>query len=103
MSNGVAQTFAPGLPVEIGSISGELKKLWSESGGTKTRASLINLAVYSEDADSLAPNTDIIFKITEDHACRAFVISANPNAKENRVQAWISAHCHISRAGSKQI
>ena len=68
-----------------------------------TRASLINLAVYSEAPDSLGTNTAIISQLTEDHACRAIVIAADPTAKENRVEAWISAHCHISRAGSKQI
>ena len=31
------------------------------------------------------------------------VIGADPSAKENRVEAWISAHCHVSRAGSKQV
>ncbi|HMG05397.1 MAG TPA: glucose-6-phosphate dehydrogenase assembly protein OpcA [Chthoniobacterales bacterium] len=97
------ESFSPGLPVEIGKIDRELKKLWAESGSAMTRASLMNLAVYSEEADSLPRNTEIIFKITEDHACRAIVISANPTAKENRVEAWISAHCHVSRAGSKQI
>jgi glucose-6-phosphate dehydrogenase assembly protein OpcA len=97
------ETFAPGLPVEIGKIDRELKKLWAESGAGKTRASLMNLAIYSEASGSLPLNTEITFKITEDHACRAIVISANPDAKENRVEAWISAHCHVSRAGSKQI
>ena len=97
------ETFAPGLPVEIGKIDRELKKLWAESGSERTRASLMNLAVYSEAPGSLPRNTEIIFKITEDHACRAIVISANPGAKENRVEAWISAHCPVSRAGSKQI
>jgi glucose-6-phosphate dehydrogenase assembly protein OpcA len=97
------ETFSPGMPVEIGKIDRELKKLWAESGGAMTRASLINLAVYSEAPDSLPLNTQIIFKITEDHACRAIVIGANPGAQENRVEAWISAHCHVTRAGSKQI
>jgi glucose-6-phosphate dehydrogenase assembly protein OpcA len=97
------ETFSPGMSVEIGKIDRELKKLWAESGSAMTRASLMNLAVYSEAPGSLPRNTEIIFKITEDHACRAIVISANPGAKENRVEAWISAHCHVSRAGSKQV
>ncbi len=42
-------------------------------------------------------------KITENHACRAIVIEADCKAKANRVEAWISAHCHVSRAGSKQV
>jgi glucose-6-phosphate dehydrogenase assembly protein OpcA len=98
-----AEEVSLGLPVEIGKIDRELKKLWAESGSAMTRASLMNLAVYSEAPGSLPRNTEIIFRITEDHACRAIVISANPAAKENRVEAWISAHCHVSRAGSKQV
>ncbi|PZR74167.1 MAG: hypothetical protein DLM73_08635 [Chthoniobacterales bacterium] len=98
-----AETFAPGISVEIGKIDRELKKLWAEGGGAKTRASLINLAVYSEAPGSLPINTRIISEITEAHACRAIVIGANPAAKKNRVEAWINVHCHVSRAGSKQV
>ena len=99
----VAENFSLGLEVEIGKIDRELKKLWDESAGAITRASHINLAVYSEEPDSLPRNTELISRITQNHACRAIVIGADPKAKENRVEAWISAHCHISRAGSKQI
>src|SRR5712691_3953160 len=99
----MTEDFAAGMPVEIGQIDRELKKLWETSGGGATRASLINLAIYSEAPDSLGANTAIIAKITENHACRAIVIAANPAVKENRVEAWISAHCHVPRAGSKQV
>ncbi|HXM32978.1 MAG TPA: glucose-6-phosphate dehydrogenase assembly protein OpcA [Chthoniobacterales bacterium] len=97
------ETFAPGIPVEIGKIDRALKKLWTDNEGVKTRASLINLAIYSEAPGSLPQNTEIISKITENHACRAIVIGADPGAKENRVEAWISAHCHVSGSGSKQV
>ncbi len=97
-----AETFATGMPVEIGKIERELKKLWEQGGEAMTRASLINLAVYSEAPDSLNANTQIVAQITEDHACRAIVIAADPQAKEDHVEAWIAAHCHVSRAGSKQ-
>lgn len=98
-----ADTYAAGMPVEIGSINRELKKLWEQGGEVMTRASLINLAVYSETAGSLAENTRIIAEITREHACRAIVIAADPRAAGDRAEAWISAHCHISRAGSKQV
>jgi glucose-6-phosphate dehydrogenase assembly protein OpcA len=96
-------SISPGISVEIGKIDRELKRLWAEGGGAKTRASLMNLAVYSEAPGSLPENTRIISEITEDHACRAIVIGANPGAKENRVEAWINVHCHVSRAGNKQV
>jgi glucose-6-phosphate dehydrogenase assembly protein OpcA len=68
-----------------------------------TRASLVNLAVYSEESGSLNKNTQLMANITENHACRAIVIEADCNAKENCVNAWISAHCHVSGVGSKQV
>src|SRR5216117_4279783 len=99
----IAETYSLGLPVEVRKIDQELKKLWQESQGAATRASLVNLAVYSEDAGSLNKNTQLLAKITENHACRAIVIEADCKAQENRVESWISAHCHVSRAGSKQV
>ena len=99
----ISETHSLGISVEIGKIEKELKKLWEQSEGAMTRASLVNLAVYSEALDSLEKNTQLIAKIAENHTCRAIVIEADCNAKDNRVEAWISAHCHISRTGSKQI
>ncbi|MEA3187382.1 MAG: hypothetical protein QOD99_1212 [Chthoniobacter sp.] len=92
-----------GMPVEIGKIDRELKKLWDSGEGTTTRASLINFAIYCEGAERMAENTQIISEFTRDHACRAILIATEPNAPELRVQASISAHCHVSRAGAKQV
>jgi glucose-6-phosphate dehydrogenase assembly protein OpcA len=99
----VTETYSLGVAVEIGRIDQELKKLWQESEGAATRASLMNLAVYSEEPGSLQRNTQLMARITESHACRAIVIEADCNAEGDRVDAWISAHCHVSRAGSKQV
>ena len=92
------ENYSLGLQVEIGKIDTELKKLWQQSEAAMTRASLVNLAVYSEVPGSLAQNTQLIAELTLNLACRAIVIGADPTAKENRVEAWISAHC--SRAVS---
>jgi glucose-6-phosphate dehydrogenase assembly protein OpcA len=99
----VVETYSLGASVELGKIDRELKKLWEQGEGAMTRASLVNLAVYSEQSGSLEKNTQLIAKIAENHACRAIVIGADCKAKENRVEAWISAHCHVSRTGSKQV
>jgi glucose-6-phosphate dehydrogenase assembly protein OpcA len=99
----VSETYSMGVPVEVGKIDHELKKLWRESEGAATRASLMNLAVYSEAQGSLNSNTQLMARITEDHACRAIVIEADCNAEADGVDAWISAHCHVSGAGSKQV
>ena len=95
-------SFAPqGLPVEIGRIDKELGKLWEESGDSKTRASLINLAIYTEDASAVEKATALISDIASEHAFRAILIFANPSAPESKAQAWINAHCHLS--GKRQI
>ena len=72
-----AETYSLGAPVEIGKIEQELKKLWREGEGAMTRASLMNLAVYSEEPGSLQNNTQLMARITENHACRAIVIEAD--------------------------
>ncbi len=97
------ETYSLGIPVDVGEIDQELKKLWQESEGAATRASLMNLAVYSEEPGSLNNNTQLMARITEDHACRAIVIEADCNAEDDGVDTWISAHCHVSRVGSKQV
>jgi glucose-6-phosphate dehydrogenase assembly protein OpcA len=97
-----AKSYSPGLPVEVAKIDRELKKLWQQNEGA-TRASLVNLAVYSELQGSLETNTKLVSELTEDLACRAIVITADARPKESRVEAWVGAHCHVSRAGSKQI
>ncbi len=99
----VAEDYSLGLQVEVGKIDKKLKKLWQQGEGVMTRASLINLAVYSEAPDSLEKNTQLIAKIAQNCACRAIIIAADSKAKESRVGAWVSAHCHVSRASGKQI
>ncbi len=79
-------------------IDRELKKLWSEGEGAMTRASLMNLAVYSEEPDSLTRNTQLLARITENHACRAIVIGADPQ-RERRSDGGVDqrALSHQSR------
>ena len=97
-----APTFSAGIPVEIGRIDRELKKLW-EQDGTATRASLMNLAIYCEGAAAMAENTALISDITQSHACRSILIAMDFDAPQGQAQAWIGAHCHLSKAGAKQI
>lgn len=96
-------TSALGFPVELTAIGKELKKLWESSGGTQTRASLINFAVYFRGTDAATPNTQLINEFTRQHACRALLICHEPESPENKVSAFINAHCHLTRAGAKQI
>ncbi len=99
----VDQTYSLGASVAPGKIEQELKRLWHDGEAVMTRASLMNLAVYSERRDSLQSNTQLMARITENHACRGIVIEADCTAEQDGVSAWISAHCHVTGAESKQV
>jgi glucose-6-phosphate dehydrogenase assembly protein OpcA len=92
-----------GQPVAIDKISRELKKLWDTGDGAPTRASLVNFAIYCRSVEAMTANTDLIAQFTRHHACRALLICVLRNAPAPRIQAWVNAHCHLSRAGAKQI
>jgi glucose-6-phosphate dehydrogenase assembly protein OpcA len=97
------QSLSLGMPVEIGSIDRELKKLWEQGEGALTRASLVTFAIYCHGQEAMVRNTDLISKLMQDHACRAILIGVEPDAAATEVQAWIDAHCHITREGAKQV
>src|SRR5438045_3330182 len=101
--SGLLETAALGMPVELGQIGRELKKLWERDSEVSTRASLINFAVYCEGSEAMQANTQLIMEFTREHACRAILIGYEPGSGEMRIRAWINAHCHLSRAGAKQI
>ena len=94
--------FAQGIPVEVGKIQRELKKLWQDSHETATRASRLNLVIFSNAEHSLRANTALVEQITRQHALRAILIAAKPLKPETRVRAWVNAHCQISKSGQKQ-
>ena len=99
----IIDTAALGQPVEIGQIGSELKKLWEQSAGAKTKASLINFAVYFRGLKGIDANVKTIFEFTRHHACRVLLLCHEPDAPEAKVSAWINAHCHLSKAGAKQV
>ena len=92
-----------GTPVDIGNIGRELKKIWDTGDSAPTRASLMNFAIYCRSLEALAENTELISQFTRQHACRALLICVIRNAPEPRASAWVNAHCHLSRAGAKQV
>ncbi len=94
-------TIQRGLEVELAAIEKSLAALWAED--VATRASLVNLAIYSENPQSPTANSQLISALTRQHACRAILINSNPNAPRAHIRAWINAHCHVTRAGAKQV
>lgn len=81
-----------GSEVLLPQIDRALKEIWA-SDDAKTRSSLINFAIYSEDPNSLALNNERLEKITSDHSCRALLITCLPEVRPLRARAWINALC----------
>ena len=96
-------SFIPGIPVPIGGIEKALGKLWEESGESKTRASLINLAIYSETEGSLEQNKAVIQGIAGEHAMRSLLIQADPTAPGSSAEAWISMNCYLRGAKGGEV
>ncbi len=94
--------FAQGIPVEVGTVQRELKKLWQDSHETATRASRLNLVIYSDADSSLRANTEFVEQIAHQHALRAILIAVKNNTGKNGVRAWVNAHCQVSKGGTKQ-
>lgn len=92
-----------GIEVEVGRIDHELKRLWEKEQGTATKASLINLAIYSQGPDALQRNSRLVAEITRNHSCRVILIAGDPHAPESGVRSWLTAHCHLGKQGDKKI
>ena len=96
-------SFSPGIPVPIGGIERALGRLWEGSGESKTRASLINLALYSEEEGSLERNSSVIQGLAGEHAMRALLIQADPMAEGSSAEAWISMNCYLRGAKGGEV
>jgi len=90
-----------GQEVPLGKVDKALKELWGQDDA-RTKASLINFAIYSENPDSLSPNTALMADITREHSCRGLLIIALPGHEEPKARAWVTAHCQLY-AGQKSV
>lgn len=97
----VISTEGLGMPVRVDEIDQSLKQLW-EADQASTNASLMNFLVYTEDPSRLKGNSEMVQKLTREHACRAVLIAMNRKSTEAKVESWITAHCHLAH-GKKSI
>jgi glucose-6-phosphate dehydrogenase assembly protein OpcA len=82
-----------GQEVPLGRVDKALKELWGKDEA-RTRASLMNFSIYSEDPRSIEANTRLLEEITSEHACRGMLLLALPGGKPH-ARAWITAHCQL--------
>lgn len=85
-----------GEEVPLGRVDKAVRALWADdNGGGKTRASLMNFAIYSENPASLEKNTQLLAGITREHSCRAMLVLNAPSSSAMSTRAWITAHCQL--------
>jgi glucose-6-phosphate dehydrogenase assembly protein OpcA len=90
-----------GQEVPLPRIASALRELWAdESAGM--RASLMNFAIYSEDASSLERSTTLLSELMQEHSCRALLILNLPGQARPQARAWVTAHCQLSH-GRKSV
>ncbi len=94
-------TESLGKEVPVKRIDSELREFFASDTGI-ARASLMNLAIYSESVDRVARNTELIQELTREHACRALLIVSQPGG-ERAVHSWVQAHCNIGSGGEKAV
>lgn len=75
-------------------VNKALRDLWGDASG-RSRASLLNFAIYSENPARLERNTETLAALTREHACRSLLILNVPDAPESQTRAWITAHCQL--------
>jgi len=69
----------------------------SESGAT--RASLMNLAIYSERPETLPRDDRSLHRISRNHACRALLLGVDPGEAALSARCWTKAQCHLGQDG----
>lgn len=94
-------TESLGKEVPVKQIDSALREFFASDEGV-ARASLMNLAIYSESVDRVNENTELIHELTRNHACRALLIVSQPEG-EREVHAWVQAHCNIGSGGEKAV
>lgn len=110
-TNNTVQNFIVGeaVAVDVAAVEAELTSLWQSAAephdaeGAVMRACVLNLLVYVEDEESLATASGVIAEITRYHPCRAIVLTRHAFAEAHAITAWVSAHCRLPVAGSKQV
>lgn len=95
--------------VQISDLEKEISALWrslaekSEGHEAVTRASALTLLVYVESEEEGREVANLVSALTEQNPCRAVIMIAQPEGAPPGFSAAISARCHLSSPGRKQV
>ena len=103
--------------IDIVKLEKELNAMWAEMSAPEdgaegagaapaagvVRACVLNLVVYTEDAEARAEVDELLGAIVERHPSRAIVLAVERGASEARLEAFVSTRCQLSTRGAKRI
>lgn len=92
-------------------IERDLRDLWEQMAETTQmqgqepvmRACVLNLIVYTPGEHSAEEVNQIMAEVTTQHPSRIFVMLPKYDAPKPAVNAWVTAQCHLSPGGRKQV
>lgn len=100
------------IPVGVSEIDKELVTLWQATANTPaeearvavTLVRVLNLLTYVEGEDRADEVSDEIRRITGRHPCRSILLICTGDATApSSLNAWVSAHCHMTSKSGRQI
>ena len=96
-------------PANVADLEAGLSALWrsaAEGPAAKnfvTRACTLTLLIYVESEEAASEVNNLVAEVTRQNPCRAIIMMLDPEASASRLEAWVSAHCHLPVAGEKQV
>lgn len=97
--------------VNVHAIEGELRTLWEQMAETTQaegqqpvmRVCVLNLMVYTPGEHAAGEVSQIMAEVTTQHPSRIFVIRPTSGESGSPLSAWVTALCHLSAGGHKQV
>lgn len=96
-------------PFDQRTIERDIRELWKEkeqdavNKKATMRACVSNLLIYEDQQDEIGSLAESIIDITRHHPCRVIVMSSQPNAITDKLEAGVSAICSYIPGRGKQI
>jgi len=105
------QNYSPSKVVDIKSIERELKNLWKQlteeqEGEIKqpvTRVTVLNLIIYAPGETTYGRLNETVAELTKHHPGRVVLIVIEPDAAPTTLDAQVTAICHPTSGGRKQV
>jgi glucose-6-phosphate dehydrogenase assembly protein OpcA len=96
-------------PANVAQIESGLSAMWRSAAesmdgkSTVSRASALTLLVYVDCNEAAREVSNLVAEVARQNPCRAVVMCVDPKAATAGLMATVSAHCHLSSDGEKQI